>query len=81
MSTEKDISIPIDELALMNEEQAAAFLGVTKRALQAWRINGSGSKYVRISARCIRYRKADLIEWSENRLQTSTSQDEGGQHE
>ena len=75
MSTEKDISIPIDELALMNEEQAAAFLGVTKRALQAWRINGSGSKYVRISARCIRYRKVDLVNWSERLLQTSTSQE------
>jgi len=76
----QDIPFPSDDDALLTEEQAAAFIGVTRRAMQAWRINCSGPKYVRISSRCIRYRKANLIEWSKNRLQTSTRQDKGGRN-
>ncbi len=67
-------SIIQDPLALINEEAAASFLNVTPRALQGWRLNGSGPKYVRISCRCIRYRKADLVSWSEDRLKASTSE-------
>lgn len=70
-----EIQIPTDDFALMAEEQAAAFIGVTRRSLQAWRINGNGPQYVKISARCVRYRRMDLIQWSEKRLQTSTSKD------
>ena len=77
----KDIPIPDDDFALMDEVAAAAYLNVGRRALQGWRISGNGPKYVRISSRCIRYRKANLIEWSKNRLQTSTSQDKGGRNE
>ncbi len=71
----KDIPFPADGDALLNEEQAAAFIGVTRRAMQAWRISGKGPKYVRISARCIRYQKPSLIEWGKTLTQTSTSQD------
>jgi len=74
----KDIPFPSHDDALLTEEQGAAFIGVTRRAMQAWRINGSGPKYVRISARCIRYTVPYLKEWSENHLRTSTSQ-MGGQ--
>lgn len=70
-----EIPFPADDEALLNETQAAAFIGVTRRALQSWRISGKGPKYVRISARCIRYRKPNLIEWGETLTQTSTSQD------
>ena len=71
----QDIPFPSDDHALLNEEQAAAFIGVTRRAMQAWRISGKGPKYVRISARCIRYQKPSLIEWGKTLTQTSTSQD------
>ena len=74
----QNISFQSDDSALLKEEQAAAFLGVTRRALQGWRISGKGPKYIRISARCIRYTRGYLKEWSENRLRTSTSQ-MGGQ--
>ncbi len=71
---EKDIPFPSDEDALLSEEQAAAFIGVTRRAMQAWRFSGGGPKYIRISARCIRYTKRYLKEHSENHLQSSTSE-------
>ena len=58
---------------LIDEAAAAAFLGLTIRCLQGWRYRGGELKYVRVSARCIRYRRRDLREWAEARLRTSTS--------
>ncbi len=58
---------------LIDEQAAAGFLGLTIRTLQGWRYRGGGPQYVRVSARCIRYRRADLREFSEARLRTSTS--------
>ena len=58
---------------LMRQEQAALMLEVTPRCLENWRHRGGGPNYVRISARCIRYRRSDLHEWVEARLRTSTS--------
>lgn len=67
--------IPVvnDPDALMPEQRAARFLGVSARALQKWRHEGGGPQYVRLSSRCIRYRRRDLIGWSEARLKTSTA--------
>lgn len=59
---------------LVNEKEAAAFLGYTVRALQNWRIRGGGPKFVKVSARSIRYRFRDLLEWSESLLVSSTSE-------
>ncbi len=41
--------------------------------MQALRQRGGGPKFVRISCRCIRYRRADLREWAEARLRKSTA--------
>ena len=62
------------ETYLFDEKQAARFLGFTPRALQAWRINGRGPQFVRVSSRAIRYRRKDLIDWAAERLRTSTSE-------
>ena len=59
--------------ALVDEQAAAGFLSLTIRTLQGWRYRGDGPQYVRVSARCIRYRRADLRDWAEARLRTSTS--------
>ena len=59
--------------ALINEDTAARFLGFSVRALQGWRYRGGGPRYVRVSARGIRYRRKDCRTWSEARLRTSTS--------
>lgn len=58
---------------LINEDQAAKALGVTKRALRNWRVRGGGPKYVKVSSRCIRYRRRDLLDWTEARIRENTS--------
>jgi hypothetical protein len=58
---------------LLREDAAAHFLGFTVRALQAWRVRGGGPVFVKISSRAVRYRKGDLIAWTESLRRTSTS--------
>jgi predicted DNA-binding transcriptional regulator AlpA len=58
---------------LLTEAEAAERLGFTARFLQNRRHRGDGPRYVAVSARAIRYRPADLEEWAEQRLRTSTS--------
>ena len=52
---------------------AADFIGLKPRGLEAMRQRGEGPKFVRVSSRCIRYRRIDLREWSESLLRKSTS--------
>lgn len=59
--------------SLIDESGAADFLDVSKRLMQAMRQIGNGPQYIRLSARCIRYRRIDLHAWSEDRLRSSTS--------
>ncbi len=59
---------------LFSENEAASFLGYSIRALQNWRVRGGGPKFIRVSSRSIRYRRRDLIEWAEARLQSNTSE-------
>jgi Helix-turn-helix domain len=59
---------------LLNERQAAEMLGVSKRALQAWRYRGGGPAYVCLSAHAIRYRPCDLALWITGRVHSATSE-------
>ncbi len=59
--------------ALIDEREAASFLGMTPRFMQDRRQKGGGAKYVSISRRCVRYRRSDLRAWSEGLLKRSTS--------
>ncbi|RKQ64135.1 helix-turn-helix transcriptional regulator [Oceanibaculum indicum] len=59
---------------LIGEQEAASFIGYTVRALQNWRVRGGGPKFVKVSARSIRYRRRDLIAWAESHLVQNTSQ-------
>ena len=63
----------VDPLALLTEADAAEPLKFTRRFLQARRVRGDGPPFVRISARAIRYRRADILAWIEARVRTSTS--------
>ncbi len=58
---------------LFRQEEAAALLSVSPRCMENWRHRGEGPKFVRVSGRCIRYRKSDLTLFVEERLRTSTS--------
>ncbi len=58
---------------LINEKKAGAFLGVGHRYMQAMRQHGDGPVFVRLSARCRKYRRIDLKIWADERLRISTS--------
>jgi hypothetical protein len=58
---------------LLTEEEAAELIGFTPRFLQERRFRGGGPKFVKVSARAIRYRPEDLRAWAVERLRTSTS--------
>ena len=60
--------------ALINEDNAADFADLSKRTMQGFRQKGGGPKYVRISARCIRYTRAWLKEWADARSAHSTAE-------
>lgn len=59
---------------LINEHEAADYIGHSVRALQNWRVRGGGPRFVKISGRSIRYRRCDLNEWVEARLVCNTSE-------
>ena len=59
---------------LLNETEAAQFIGFSIRALQGWRVKGGGPRFVKISGRAVRYRRRDLIGWAEARLRSNTSE-------
>lgn len=58
--------------ALLNQRQAAARLGLAPRTLESFRFKGGGPPFVRISARCVRYRPADLDAWIADRVHLHT---------
>jgi predicted DNA-binding transcriptional regulator AlpA len=58
---------------LIDEYEAADFLGFSVRALQNWRVRGGGPRFVKVSGRSVRYRRRDLIDWAERNLRSSTS--------
>jgi len=66
--------VQYDPDQLLNEKQAASILCYTQRALQNWRVRGGGPRYVKVSARSIRYRRRDLTSWVEKRLRAHSSQ-------
>ena len=59
--------------SLINEEPAAEFVGLKVRTMQGYRYRGGGPKFIRISARCVKYRRIDLRRWAEAHLRSSTS--------
>jgi predicted DNA-binding transcriptional regulator AlpA len=59
---------------LIDEKEAATYIGYTVRCLQNWRLRGGGPRFVKVSARSIRYRRSDLNKWIEGKLVSSTSE-------
>jgi hypothetical protein len=50
----------------MTEKDAARFLSVSQRTLQAWRVSAVGPPYIKMG-RAIRYCLRDLIAWTESK--------------
>lgn len=59
---------------LLTEKQAAELICYTQRALQNWRQRGGGPKYVKVSARSIRYQRRDVLEWIEDHKRRHTAE-------
>ena len=58
-------------LRLRDTQSAAAFLGLSKKTLEAYRLRGGGPTYFKAGR--IRYAEADLLAWLESCRRTSTS--------
>lgn len=54
--------------AHLNTEQAAEWLGMKANTLKEWRSDEKGPRFVRVSARCIRYPMEYLIQWRNDRV-------------
>ncbi len=57
----------------LTEKQAATKLNLSPKGLQAWRLRGGGPRFVKISARCVRYKESEIDNWAAARERTSTS--------
>ncbi len=60
---------------LLSTAEAAKLLGVSVRFLEVSRMRGNGPRFCRLSRRIVRYQRADLEDWVEQQIKTSTSQD------
>lgn len=63
---------PDDEL--WTSQQYAEFIGgkFTTQAAAQQRHRGDGPPYIRLGARSVRYRKADVLAWLRDRIETQT---------
>lgn len=52
------------QVGLLNDKQAAAFLGVSPALLWKLRSAGTGPKFIRLGSKLVRYRVQDLQEWA-----------------
>ena len=54
--------IQTDEM-LLTEAQVSRILGIKQRTLQQWRLTERGPKFLKLSARVVRYRLSDVQNW------------------
>jgi predicted DNA-binding transcriptional regulator AlpA len=60
-------------LRLLTQREAAAFLRLSERTLERWRLTGDGPRWVKAGRRVL-YRAADLEAWIASRVVGSTSE-------
>lgn len=62
-----------DEVAFLDTRAAAAWLGLSHRTLEGYRVSGGGPAFHRFGNR-VRYRRADLDAWAARRRATTTAE-------
>lgn len=62
-----------DPDAALSENQAAEFLGVSVRTLQAWRVRGGGPRYLKMGS-SVRYQRRWLVAFQKAHTVGSTSE-------
>jgi predicted DNA-binding transcriptional regulator AlpA len=65
-----------DPDAALNEFQAAEFLGLSVRTLQAWRVSGDGPSYVKMG-RAVRYQRRALVTFQQKHTVSSIETEAG----
>jgi predicted DNA-binding transcriptional regulator AlpA len=63
-----------DDDQLLSTQAVASWLGISLQWLEIGRHRGYGPKFQKISARHIRYRRGDVVEWLRSRTFASTSE-------
>ena len=71
-----DVAVNDKPTEYMGTREAAAFLGLSPRTLDRYRVTGAGPAFHKFGTR-IRYARADLEDWAAARRRTSTSDDGG----
>lgn len=61
-------------MELLTAKQAATVLNLSPVTLAKWRCAGGGPRFIRYTARCIRYLQADLDTWVSARSAAHTSE-------
>ncbi|WP_407189139.1 helix-turn-helix transcriptional regulator [Bradyrhizobium centrosematis] len=69
-----NMAIGADPDILLDTRQTADWLGVSVPWLEIGRSKGYGPPFRKISAKLIRYRVGDLIQWLESRKHKSTAE-------
>jgi predicted DNA-binding transcriptional regulator AlpA len=59
---------------VLSTAQVADWLGISTQFLEIGRCKDYGPKFIRIGARAIRYRRADVVKWLEARTHESTAE-------
>lgn len=59
---------------LLNTQQAADFLSVSKAFLERDRWAGARIPFIKVGSRAVRYRESDLANYIEKQVRISTSQ-------
>jgi predicted DNA-binding transcriptional regulator AlpA len=60
-------------MTLLNQRATAAYLSISERTLERWRVSGDGPPFVKFGRR-VAYRETDLIEWINGCVRHSTSE-------
>lgn len=68
--------MPINQNYLTTE-QAAVYLGISKKTLESYRQEGTGPRYIMVSSKLIRYLIADLDAWMQSFVCYTRDQHDG----
>ena len=71
----QQINLPeISDEKLLNEKEVAKILGVSVKMIQTMRYSKGGIPFVRLSKRCIRYKRSDVEAYIQSHTFNNTSQ-------
>ena len=58
---------------LMTTDDYTRFVGISRVTAERQRMRGDGPPFLKLSKRCVRYRRSDVAAWLEASVRSSTS--------